>query len=254
MNQYLTALEAMSGLLDPAVSPLQMFNKKSYKPSFEQFYHKMVPAFDAIESLYASVGEPMQMIDNMAQAVVDQAKKAVDECKRRTQKDNTLMNLNMQLAVYVYPSVLAYKGASSQPLVDSLSRQWKEAFPKTNVTPATFETIEKGFHRKFCYITTAVCRNLNADDNCYELTLLRGYRDGYMSRLSDGEDLIRSYYDVAPTIVKHIERRPEKEKIYQDIWSGYIRPCIRLIESGENEACLALYGRMVKDLKEQYFN
>ena len=34
----------------------------------------------------------------------------------------------------------------------------------------------------FCYITTAVCRSMDKADNCYELTTLREYRDGYLLR------------------------------------------------------------------------
>ena len=163
------------------------------------------------------------------------------------------MNLNMQLAVLIYPSVLHYRGKSSQPLVDTISAKWKEAFPKSNVTPADVETIQNGFKRKFCYISTAVCQELGKPDDCEELMLLRGYRDGYMTSLENGQELIRRYYDVAPTIVKHIDRCPGHREIYHEIWEQYLLPCITMIRQGENEACLDLYMQMVDELKKRFF-
>ena len=254
MNDYLTAMETMSNIFDITTPGLQMFSKKLYKSGFEQVYHKLVPAFDAIERLYDTVGEPDVMIRNMADAVVSTAKKQVDDCKKRHQKGDKMINLNMQLAIYIYPCIMEYRGKSSQPLVDAIAGAWKEAFPKTNVTPASYEVIEKGFHRKFCYITTAVCGSLNAADDCRELTLLRDFRDGYMASLPNGEEMIRSYYDVAPTIVKHIDRLEDHDRIYQEIWASYIHPCIRYIEDGKNEECLSLYAGMLDDLKKRYFH
>ena len=95
MNQYLTAMEAMSSVFDVTASPMQMFNKKSYKSGFEQVYQKLVPAFDAIEALYGSVGEPGDMIANMANAVVDQARKLIEDCPKRSKRDTMMMNLNI---------------------------------------------------------------------------------------------------------------------------------------------------------------
>ena len=252
-NPYLTAVELMSTAFDTDNKPLEMFNKTSYKPYFEQFYARMLPAFDAIETLYEQVGEPEEMLGNMAQTLTDSAKAAVDACPKKGARDALAMNMNMQLAVLVYPAVLHYKGKSSRPLADLIGQRWKEAFPKSNVQAAEYEYIEKGFHRRFCYITTAVCENLHKGDDCYELTLLRDYRDEYLMQLPEGEDLVRSYYDVAPTIVKHISARPDASAIYSGIYEAYLAPCIHMIERGEKEQCAKHYMEMVADLKNQYF-
>ena len=156
MNDYLTAQETMEHLLEITENPMEAFTKKGYTPAFERVYQQLIPAFDSIERLYTSVGEPEAMISNMADMVVNAAKSKVDSCKRRNQKEAALMNLNMQMAVFVFPAALHYKGTSSRPLVDSLLLKWKEAFPKTNLQAADVEYIQKGFKRKFCYITTAV--------------------------------------------------------------------------------------------------
>ncbi len=253
MNSYQTAIESMQRLLDKDVSALDTFNRKNYTASFTRMYQQFVPAFDAIEELYHTVKEPDAMLANMAQALTDSAIRQLEALGRKHAKDNALMNFNMQLAVFVYPAILHYKGDSSRPLTEAIQKSWKEAFPKSNVQAAEMEYIEKGFHRKFCYITTAVCTTQGKPDDCYELTLLRQYRDGYLAGLENGEEMITQYYDVAPTIVRHINERPEREAIYAGIWEDYISPCIHMIEEGRKEDCRLLYMQMVYDLQDRYF-
>ena len=253
MSSYQTAIELMQSILKPDESALDSFNRSNYKTSFQTRYQMFVPAFDAIEELYHTVVEPDTMLNNMAQALTDTAVAYIDSLKRRNQKESAMMNLNMQLAVFVFPAVLHYKGDSSQPLAEAIRKSWKEAFPKSNVQPAEMEFIEKGFHRKFCYITTAVCTTQGKPDDCYELTLLRDYRDGYLASLENGNALIAKYYDVAPTIVRHIDERPDAEQIYGQIWEDYLSPCIHMIEEGKNEECRLLYMQMVYDLQDAYF-
>ncbi len=252
MNNYLVAIEGMKRMFEDTAAPMDHFNKKQYMGSFERTYQGFVPTFDAIEELYNSVIEPEQTITNMANALVECAVEKMNSTKKR-EKEIMLMNLNMQLAVYIYPSILHYKGNSSQPLADHIQQRWKEEFPKSNVVPAEVEYIEKGFHKKFCYITTAVCETLGKGDRCYELEMLREYRDSYLANREDGAVLIARYYDVAPTIVKHIGTTGNAEEIYRGIYDSYIDPCIRLIEQGENEACCDRYKDMVDDLKDRYF-
>ena len=66
--------------------------------------------------------------------------------------------------------------------------------------------------------------------------------------------MVHEYYDVAPSIVKHIDRREDAKQIYEGIWQQYLSPCIRLIENDQNEACVDLYRKMVYELKDQYFH
>lgn len=253
MNNYLVGLEGMQNMLREIEKPLDSFKKSSYQQGFEVIYNKYVPVMDAIEAVYSSVMEPEQCIENMAQALVGTAVERVNECTKKSQRESVMMDMNMTMAVYVFPMLLKYKGTSSRPLVDKILADWKEAFPKSNLQAAEYEYIEKGFHRKFCYITTAVCETFQKPDDCYELTLLRNYRDQYLASLPEGEALIKAYYDVAPTIVKHINKQKDSSVIYENIWKDYLSPCISMIEEGKNEDCRALYTEMVENLQEKYF-
>lgn len=253
MNNYLIGLEGMKSMLNDIEKPMDSFKKKYYETNFNKAYEKCFPTFEAIEEVYNSVKEPETLIQNMAQALVDTAVEKVNACPRKTQKESVMMDLNLTMAVFIFPAILKYAGSSSQPLVDQILVAWKEAFPKSNLQAADFEFIEKGFHKKFCYITTAVCETFQKPDDCYELTLLRDYRDGYLAGLPEGERVIKAYYDVAPTIVKHINKREDSCEIYEGIWEKYLAPCISMIEAGQDEACKDLYIEMVETLQKEYF-
>jgi hypothetical protein len=252
MNDYELAMEGMSSLLSEYEKYLASFSRSSYSQNFMDYYRSIVPALDAVENLFLNVKEPDTMLENMSSALARSAQQILEQSPKR-KKEQVNINLSLMMAGYVFPALLQYRGASSKPLVDHVLASWKEAFPKSNLSAAPFETIEQGFHRKWCYITTAACAELGRSDDCYELNLLREYRDGYLAKLENGGELIRSYYDVAPTIVKHISKRPDASAIYHRIWESYISPCIRMIEDGRMEECRVRYEEMVHELKERYF-
>ena len=62
-----------------------------------------------------------------------------------------------------------------------------------------------------CYLTTACMKHYlnNFDDNCYELSVLRWFRDNFVSN----ED-IEHYYNTAPYIVEGIEKEDNKDIVY----------------------------------------
>ncbi len=253
MNNYLVAIEGMKKFLDEARDPMERFNRKYYAESFQNFYLTCVDTFDAIEALFNSVEEPETMIANMANALADAAAEKVDAVQRNSKKGIEQINLNMELACFIFPAILEYKGNMSEPLVHAVEKAWKEHFPKYDVKAASLAEINKGFHRKFCYITTAVCTSFGKSDDCYELQTLRQYRDEFLAEQEGGEEMIRQYYDQAPSIVKHIDEQPDHAQIYLQIWETYLQPCIHMIENGQKEECRDLYIRMVGDLREEYF-
>lgn len=253
MNYYLTGIEGMPKLLDGCEEPLKYFKKNVYPDAFKKMYQAHIETFDAIEKGYNSVIDKDQFLINMADALTAHAVEKLNGCRRKNEKERIQMDLNMSMAVFVIPMVLEFKGNSSQPLSEKLLESWKREFPKSNLQAADFSFIEQGFHKKFCYITTAVCQSFGKGDDCYELTLLRDYRDDYLASLPNGRELIEKYYDVAPTIVKHIDQREDAKEIYRSIWEEYLSPCISMIEADEKERCRELYEKMVYTLRDEYF-
>lgn len=234
--------------------PLKDFKKDSYEKSFRAYEEVHMETMDAIEDAYLAVENPEQLLKELAGEFVTRVNEQMDLKKSRRQKDEVLMNYNMSIVVYVNPALIDHNKSSGEPLAEELLRQWKENFPKTNLKIAAFESINDGFKKRFCYITTAVCESLGKPDDCYELNLLRDYRDHYLQQTEEGEQLVKRYYNVAPTIVKHINQVAGKEKIYEDIFHTYLFPCIHLIENNEKEKCRIVYQNMVDTLEEKYFN
>ncbi|MCD7817841.1 MAG: hypothetical protein LUH07_02160 [Lachnospiraceae bacterium] len=255
MNYYLTGIEGMPKLLDCCDGEvMQYFQKKTYEDSFRKMYQEHFSTFDAIEQGYNTVIDKDQFLTNMAEALTSYAVSQLEACGKKSKKEKLQMDLNLTMAVFVLPMVLEYHGESSKPLADKLIESWKREFPKTNLQAADHATIEEGFHKKWCYITTAVCRTFEKSDDCYELTLLRDYRDTYLADSPGGSELIQEYYDVAPTIVKHIDQQPNSGEIYRSIWDEWLSPCISMIETGQKEACRDHYIDMVHTLQKKYFH
>ncbi|EET61614.1 hypothetical protein BRYFOR_06297 [Marvinbryantia formatexigens DSM 14469] len=252
-NTYLTALHGMEELILDARQFVPMFSRKNYSSAFQKYYEAHTATFQAVETGYQNAIDKTQYVFNMAQAAVTPAAEAANKPAGKSKKEKELIDCNLSMVVYVFPAILYFKGESAGALTDEMLRQWKEQFPKTNLSAAPYEDIESGFHKKWCYITTAVCETFGKPDDCYELTVLRNYRDSYLQSQPDGEEIIREYYDVAPTIVKHINRQPDRKEIYRSIWDTYLNPCLTMIENDEKESCRELYTEMVRTLQERYF-
>ena len=63
---------------------------------------------------------------------------------------------------------------------------------------------------------------------------------------------MEEYYNVAPTIVNRINRQADAARIYDDIYSSYLRRCIELIQADRLEECRRVYASMVEDLEKKY--
>ena len=111
---------------------------------------------------------------------------------------------------------------------------------------------QKNKKNEGCFITSAVCNSFGRNDDCYELTLFRNYRDNWLLQQNDGLALIKRYYAIAPSIVKAIDEKPNSANIYLTIWKKFLYPCICFIEAGEFEDCKTMYISMVKKLENIY--
>ena len=101
-----------------------------------------------------------------------------------------------------------------------------------------------------CFLTTACVRHKGLADDCEELTLLRKFRDEYMKKNEAGEALVKQYYDIAPAIVDKIDKRSDKDALYEKIYS-YIKECVRLIEAGEFAKTQETYINMVNEVSSE---
>ena len=87
----------------------------------------------------------------------------------------------------------------------------------------------------------------NFDDNCYELTVLRWFRDNFVSK-----DDIKHYYSVAPSIVEAIEKEEKMDIIYDYIYDNIFDYCVNQIENGNYENAYLRYRESILDLECAY--
>lgn len=176
---------------------------------------------------------------------------ALEPSKRK--RDIKSLDHKMNMVSYFVPLMGGMPSEKAQEFTERMVASWNKKMPQYKIGHSTYEGIKGGFRKgMFCYITTAVCRSLDKPDDCYELTALRRYRDEYLLASENGKQLVEEYYNIAPTIVKRINRQENAGEIYRGIWEIYLRPCIRLIEEDRKEECRDVYSTMVTKLEEEY--
>lgn len=247
------AIEALQNLLYGIENPMQFFKRALYMDFFNKYVFENAKNLAVLEQAYLLADEKDTFLERITEPLVARVEEDLGRRHGR-KKDELQMDYNLSMVVYVFPALLETNEKSAQAWIDALIATWKKHFPKTELKAARVKEINAGFRYRFCYITTAVCEYRHKPDDCYELSLLRSFRDDYLLQSAQGAEMVREYYDVAPTIVKHIGRRADADQIYDGIWQQYLSPCIRLIESGKNEECVDLYRHMVYGLKDLYFH
>lgn len=125
---------------------------------------------------------------------------------------------------------------------------------KVDTDNKTYETVtkingEKESSSGSCYLTSACIRffQKNFDDNCYELTILRWFRDNFVSK----ED-IEHYYEVAPIIVETIDKEEKSDIIYDYIYDNIVDYCVKQIEQGNYDKAYNRYKSSILTLEEQF--
>jgi len=104
-----------------------------------------------------------------------------------------------------------------------------------------------------CFITTACVRARGLPDDCEELTVLRAFRDGFLSKSAHGRELIERYYQLAPTIVEAINSENNSGKIYAELYQ-IIKSCVNAIKDGRSEEAIAIYRNMTNMLAKKYLS
>lgn len=85
------------------------------------------------------------------------------------------------------------------------------------------------------------------EDNCYELTILRWFRDNFVL-----EEDINHYYEVAPIIVEAINKEEKSDIIYNYIYDNVVDYCVVQIENGNYTEAYNRYKNSIIALEEQY--
>ena len=226
------------------------FNKKHYASDMEDMMEKHG---EFLRELVQMCEESEETLEAAVSCVPEYAFAQLEQIRSKRKRDIVSFDYNLNMVAYFMPLVGQIESEKTDEIIKRMTDAWNEKMPGGKIAYSSYENIKGGFRRSvFCYITTAVCKSLGKPDDCYELNTLRSYRDSYLLSTEEGRQMVDEYYNIAPTIVKRIDREKNAGAIYEDIWKTYLSPCIDLIERGENEKCRDLYSSMVRKLEAKY--
>lgn len=233
---------------------VRAFKKASYPGLFEQHNEENYAFYTAVKSvLNSAAAEELDGIyRQIADAFIREQKQTMDQVRKKNEKFSLQIDKNMFMVIYVLPSIKKLQNAKADKLAEVICEEWRRAFKDSNISPGDYDSINEGFRRKLCYVTTAVCRNLDKGEDCEELRLIKDFRDGYLSSTKEGRTMIEEYYDIAPTLVKRIDKDIEAQAKYLWLWNTYLAPCIDYIKRGLQEECRETYCNMIEELRAEY--
>lgn len=230
----------------------KFFKRKLYKDTFMRCYEEHKELLSSLITQCEKAEDKEKVISELARIIPEYAHGKVDEQTKKSKKEALMMDYNMTMVTFVMPVLTYSKNEDMESMADKMVEYWNKGPITMKLSKSNFEDLEGGFKSHPCYITTAVCESQNKPDDCYELTILREYRDNYLLQSAEGESVVRRYYDVAPTIVNRINRQENSKEIYQEIYDEYLSSCVSLIERGEKAKCQTIYTDMVMDLQKKY--
>lgn len=233
---------------------VRAFKKDSYHELFELHKKENYAFYFSIRTVLSNAAEEEldDICRQIAGAFIREQEEALAGSRKKSDRLSLQMDKNMFLVIYVLPSIKELRDSRADRLADVICEEWRKAFKDSNISASDYDSIMQGFKRKLCYVTTAVCRNLNKGEDCEELRLIREFRDGYLAASRDGQDLIDEYYDIAPTLVKRIARDERAQEKYIWLWNTYLAPCVAYIKSGQPENCKETYCSMMEELRKEY--
>lgn len=233
---------------------VQFFKRKSYEDAFEKCYANHRELLAAIVEVCEKAEDKDAVIDELASVIPEYAHAQVSAQGKKRKMDELSMDYNMAMVTFVNPTLTYGHSEYCEKLVDAMIEKWNDGPITMKLGKSSYEDLKGSFKSRLCYITTAVCQSQNKGDDCYELNLLRDYRDTYLLASESGSRLVERYYDIAPTIVNRINSQEQSERIYAGIYEHYLSSCIEMIEDGKNAECQKVYTDMVLDLQKEYLH
>lgn len=105
---------------------------------------------------------------------------------------------------------------------------------------------------KKCFLTTACMDARGRSDHCYELTVLRRFRDEYLLATAAGRALVGEYYRIAPKIVGDIDARPDGKLIWANLYARLVLQSVAFIEDERYPEAVAHYREVVYETARAY--
>lgn len=103
-----------------------------------------------------------------------------------------------------------------------------------------------------CFLTSACADFAGLPDDCFELSVLRRFRDEVLTHMPRGKDDIALYYRVAPAIVERLGASPHRSRELARLYVLYVLPSAFAAWLGWAGVARRTYTRMMRDLAARY--
>ncbi len=103
-----------------------------------------------------------------------------------------------------------------------------------------------------CFISSACVEYKQLKDDCYELQVLRQFRDNMVATDESVREMVLDYYRKAPSIVKKIRQSENPNKIWSELYENLVLKCVSYIEDEDFEAAKENYLRIFIDLEKRF--
>ena len=161
-------------------------------------------------------------------------------------KDGGLIRINGgdKVRIDIYEGNEREKGGHTRDTINYDTNTGKGSIDQHNEDKS-----EKSSTDISCYLTTACMRYFQEffDDNCYELQVLRWFRDSFVSKQD-----IKHYYEIAPKIVEAINCEEQSDIIYNYIYENIVDYCVEQIEARNYADAYNRYKNSVLVFEEYY--
>lgn len=101
--------------------------------------------------------------------------------------------------------------------------------------------------KRGCFLTTAACEHRGLPDDCYELQVMRAFRDDVLTGMPGGHAMIEAYYEIAPRLVPLLCDEAVAEGVWRDI-----ETTVAFIEAGQHANAVSAYQKMVGSLAQSF--
>ncbi len=256
-GRALAMIETMVNSIDDkhlnANAIMKHFTAENYPFSFKLYQPEFTNTLKDFASLYSEPDSDL-LCRHYGKLLIGRVLTYIKDHPEKGQPKNYgLYSVSMLVTTYMIPSILAMEAPFSDALADGIVAEWNRAYPRQKIKKGTFDALQTGFYKRWCFITTAVCESLHKPDDCEELTALRHFRDTYLLRQPEGPLLIQQYYLFAPMLVACLDRQPNAPALYRSLWQRYLLPCLLHLQASQPESCKRHYMRMISSLRKRFF-
>ena len=251
-EEYAALAEAMEQSLADELFTKQIrtetFNRKNYQAEFESYRAVFRPALNAFRR--AAQADEERAAQDFGRLLFRRFSEVYD--RKKGVFDHSALDCRFTVTSLTIPALLEEAFPPAEAAADVSLAEGKRKYPRQPLGKASYEKIDAGFRKRFCYITTATCARLGEGDDCPALEEFRSFRDGWLASSPGGKEKIAEYYLFAPLIVEAIDASGVPQQEYHRIWSRYLEPCLADLRAGKAKSCADRYEQMVRSLEEKW--